>query len=82
MATLSDLEKLRVLLPHWIAHNAEHAAEFRRWAAVAAAAQADIEAAAANLEAANTALERALQALGGPLDSREAGRDHHAGDGA
>jgi hypothetical protein len=29
---ITDPEKLRVLLPHWIEHNAEHAAEFRQWA--------------------------------------------------
>ena len=28
MGTVTDLEKLRVLLPHWVEHNAEHAAEF------------------------------------------------------
>jgi hypothetical protein len=32
MGAVTDLEKLRVLLPHWIEHNAEHAAEFRQWA--------------------------------------------------
>ena len=30
-----DLTKLRVLLPHWIEHNEEHAANFQRWAAKA-----------------------------------------------
>jgi len=28
-----DLAKLRILLPHWIEHNEEHAASFQRWAA-------------------------------------------------
>jgi hypothetical protein len=32
MATMTELDKLRALLPHWIEHNAEHAAEFRNWA--------------------------------------------------
>jgi hypothetical protein len=32
MATMTDQDKLRALLPHWIEHNAEHAAEFRNWA--------------------------------------------------
>ena len=32
MATMNDLDKVRALLPHWIEHNAEHAAEFRDWA--------------------------------------------------
>ncbi len=27
-----DLAKLRILLPHWIEHNEEHAESFRKWA--------------------------------------------------
>ena len=63
MATMSDQDKLRALLPHWIEHNAEHAAEFRRWATAAGAAAADVEEAAACMEAANDALSAALQKL-------------------
>ena len=29
---MNDLEKLLVLLPHWIEHNAEHADELHTWA--------------------------------------------------
>jgi hypothetical protein len=29
---MDETEKLRVLLPHWIEHNGEHADEFRRYA--------------------------------------------------
>ncbi|NIV39428.1 MAG: hypothetical protein GWN58_61465, partial [Anaerolineae bacterium] len=29
---MNDQEKARALLPHWIEHNTEHAAEFHRWA--------------------------------------------------
>ncbi len=29
---MDETEKLRVLLPHWIEHNGEHAAEFRDYA--------------------------------------------------
>lgn len=32
MATRTDEDKLRILLPHWIEHNSEHAEEFRQWA--------------------------------------------------
>ena len=28
----SDLEKLEVILKHWIEHNEEHGKEFQRWA--------------------------------------------------
>jgi hypothetical protein len=65
----TDVEKLRVLLPHWIEHNAEHAAEFRAWAERVDAARVQIESAASGLEAANQALREALEQLGGPLKS-------------
>ena len=65
MAAMSDQDKLRALLPHWIEHNAEHAAEFRRWAELAGEARADIESAAARMETANEALAEALEKLGG-----------------
>jgi hypothetical protein len=29
---MDETDKLRVLIPHWIDHNNEHAAEFRGWA--------------------------------------------------
>ena len=32
---MDDMEKLRVLLPHWMEHNDEHAADFVGWAAKA-----------------------------------------------
>jgi antirestriction protein ArdC len=73
MPTLSGRDKLRTLLHHWIEHNAEHAADFRRWAEVAGEAKSDIEAAAAQMEAANEALAAALAKLGGSMGYH----DHH-----
>jgi hypothetical protein len=73
MATMTKQDKLRTLLPHWIEHNAEHAADFRLWAAVVGEAESDIEAAAAQMEAANEALAMALAKLGGPIGNH----DHH-----
>ena len=35
MATLTGRDKLRALLPHWIEHNAGHAADFHLWAGLA-----------------------------------------------
>jgi len=43
---MNELDKLRVLIPHWIEHNREHAEEFRRWAEQAGDVSADILAAA------------------------------------
>jgi hypothetical protein len=63
-----DLTKLRVLLPHWIEHNEEHAGSFRQWAARAAGMGQDesarqIEAAAAHMIACNRVLDAALKSL-------------------
>jgi len=69
---MNDQEKVRALLPHWIEHNAEHAAEFRLWAErVRAAGQEDaaeeIELAAKELGWVNEALTSALETLGQPV---------------
>jgi len=76
MAAMSDQDKLRALLPHWIEHNAEHAVEFRRWAEHAGQARADIEAAANQMETANTALAAALEKLGGPVEHDPTAHTH------
>lgn len=65
---MTEQKKLRVLLPHWIEHNDEHAAEFRRWATHAGDATADIEEAAAKMQVVKRALTAALEKLGGPLE--------------
>ncbi len=65
---MSETDKLRVLLPHWIEHNGEHADEFRQWAGRAGAAEEMILEAADLVEMANARLEDALEQLGGPLD--------------
>ena len=64
----TDMEKLCVLLPHWIEHNAEHAGEFRTWAERGREAEEQILEAAQHLELANQALKEALEKLGGPLE--------------
>ena len=71
MATI-DQEKLRVLLPHWIEHNGEHAKEFRGWAERAGVAGSALLDAARLLEEANIRLQEGLEQLGGPLE-------HHHG---
>jgi hypothetical protein len=71
----NDVEKLRVLLPHWIEHNGEHASEFRQWAGRASVAEEMILEAAVLVEEANTRLEEALEKLGGPLEHHH--HEHH-----
>lgn len=65
---MKETEKLRVLLPHWIEHNGEHAGEFRDWAQKAGAARDALLDAAHFLEQANARLQEALGQLGGPLE--------------
>ena len=65
---MKEIEKLRVLLPHWIEHNGGHAAEFRTWAERAGSAQDALLDAARLLAEANALLEEALGQLGGPLE--------------
>jgi hypothetical protein len=64
---MNEIDKLRVLIPHWIEHNNEHADEFRRWAEQAGDASADILAAAEAMAHINERLIFALEKLGGAL---------------
>lgn len=77
MAKMTDLDKLRALLPHWIEHNTEHAAEFHDWAEKARAAHQEevaeeINTAAKELGWVNEALSAALRKLGGPASPNPA----------
>jgi len=69
-AVPDDLTKLRVLLPHWIEHNEEHAASFQRWVAGARELGREetarrIEEAVQRMAACNQTLKAALEALEG-----------------
>ncbi|MEN8173422.1 MAG: hypothetical protein ABFS03_11155 [Chloroflexota bacterium] len=64
---MKETDKLRVLIPHWIEHNIEHADEFRDWAERAGDAAKDIREAADRIKLANQALFSALERLGGSL---------------
>ena len=65
---MNETDKLRVLIPHWIEHNREHAAEFRDWARQAGDAAPEILSAADRMAQVNEDLESALEKLGGPLE--------------
>jgi hypothetical protein len=62
----SDLERLRVLLPHWLEHNGDHADEFRRWASRAGPAEGHLLTAAERVDAVAEALRAALETLQEP----------------
>ena len=71
---MNDLEKLQVLLPHWIEHHAEHADELRTWAErIQLAGKADVAekllAAAALLQQAGDHLSNLLDEFGERAES-------------
>lgn len=75
---MNELDKLRVLIPHWIEHNEEHAREFRQWAEKAGMAEADILLAAERMRHVNEPLMNALEKLGGalPIEHHHHSHDH------
>ena len=64
---MKEIDKLRILIPHWIEHNAEHEDEFRRWAEKAGGHDSNLLAAADSIALANEHLQVALDNMGGPL---------------
>jgi hypothetical protein len=62
---MNEVEKLRVLIPHWMEHNDEHAEEYQRWAEKATEASADLLSAVDSLKKVNQTLGVALEKLGG-----------------
>ena len=76
----SDIEKLRVLISHWLQHNESHGEEYAKWADVARkAGHADtaayIEQAVSLLAQADREFEKALASVGGP--TKEHHHHHH-----
>lgn len=64
---MNETDKLRVLIPHWVEHNNEHAQEFRDWAAQAGETGQDILDAAEAMNRVNMHLQSALEKLGGSI---------------
>ncbi len=79
MSEMKELDKLRVLLPHWIEHNHSHIADFAKWRELAAAensgAAVGLAEAVAAMTRAGEALNEVLTQLGGPLPAP--GHHHH-----
>lgn len=80
---MKEMEKLQVLLPHWIEHNRGHAEECGKWAELAGQEEGATEV-ESNLKAALVAmagvskhLEKALEAAGGANDQGESSHHHH-----
>jgi len=78
----SDLEKLQVLLTHWLQHNKSHGSEYLKWAEVAkkeglATTAECIEQAVEHLKKADKSLGKALESVGGPSQEHHHHHDHH-----
>ena len=61
--TMNGIDKLRLLLPHWIEHTGEHAEEFRDWAERVESVHVSLMAAAKYPEEANQPLHEAAEQL-------------------
>ena len=77
---MDNLEKLRILLQHWIEHNGGHVAEFAKWQTVMNTEGKDDVAAylgeaIRQMGKVSGALAEALKDCGGPSES--GGEDHH-----
>lgn len=80
MTEKTELEKLRILLPHWIEHSHSHQHEFKKWAEVARKEGKEdvatlIAKAISAMSEADKALEQGLASLGGRLEGH--GHHHH-----
>ncbi len=82
MSEQDTIKKLRVLLPHWIEHNNNHIAEFRKWEGAARKASGEevaqlLDKAISDMEKAGKSLSEALEKIGGPLESGGGHHHHH-----
>jgi len=80
------VEKLRVVIPHWLEHNRQHKGEFERWMEeLQAAGRGDLAHGLARVVELITSvdgeLEGLLESAGGPLDHPHAHHHHHHGEG-
>ncbi len=78
---MNELEKLRVLLPHWIEHNNGHGTECQKWSEIARlegkGKVADyIDEAIKAMTQVNVLLEKALSEAGG-ADPDKGDHHHH-----
>jgi len=79
---MKDLDKLRVILPHWIEHNSGHGKEYAHWARLMASSgevelAGLLDKAAASIVEADAVLNEALRKAGGPVEGNN-GHHHHS----
>jgi len=83
---MENVEKLRVLLQHWIDHNKGHTGEFAKWQKLMADDDKGVIAdhigeAIKEMDKANEYLAKGLQEAGGPKENNGGEGHHHHGDG-
>ena len=81
---MDNVEKLRVMLQHWIEHNKGHVDEFEKWQKTMAeeghASLANsIAEAVKTMATVNVQLGKALEEAGGAKSDEEEGHHHHHG---
>lgn len=81
---MNDIEKLRVMLPHWIDHNQGHGKEFAQWAEKLAGDSPEVALllrdAVQSLQKAQASLEEALEKAGGALETPTTSHCSHKHD--
>ena len=82
MNSKTTRQKLQILLPHWIEHNNNHEAEFRKWADAARTEHADrltelLNQAAVSMATTDEILKKALAEAGGPDAGHHHPHPHH-----
>ena len=79
---MNELEKLRVMLPHWIEHNKNHEKEFNKWVAIISSGK-EIEVAAllkkavSSLQNIDTILSLIADKIGALKGEDSQGHTHH-----
>ena len=76
---MNELEKLQVLLPHWIEHNQGHAEECRKWVDQVGQekVQSSLNAALEAMDQVSKYLNKALDAAGESAATEEHHHHHH-----
>lgn len=79
---MDSIDKLRVLLKHWIEHNGGHVEEFDKWREVMAGENKDsmvtaLAKAMEQMDTVSATLQAALDELGGPLENPDHHHHHH-----
>lgn len=79
---MDSIEKLRVLLKHWIDHNGGHVAEFEKWRTTMSEENREtmveaLSTAITQMDDVSATLQAALDELGGAPESSDHHHHHH-----